>query len=73
MRSHQVEWLTVGQYLQPTPHHLPVERYVTPQQFDDLAVYARRIGFEQVASGPMVRSSYHADLQAKGVAINTIH
>ncbi len=71
MRSHQVAWLTVGQYLQPTPHHLPVERYVTPQQFDDLAAYARSIGFEQVASGPMVRSSYHADLQAKGMDLNT--
>lgn len=71
LRAHQVEWLTVGQYLQPTPHHLPVERYVTPDQFDSLATYARSLGFEQVASGPMVRSSYHADLQAKGVFIYT--
>ncbi len=69
LRAHQVEWLTVGQYLQPTPHHLLVERYVTPEQFDALAVYARSIGFEQVASGPMVRSSYHADLQAKNAGL----
>jgi lipoic acid synthetase len=66
LRLHQVEWLTMGQYLQPTPHHLPVERYVTPEQFDVLAQTARALGFLQVASGPMVRSSYHADLQAKG-------
>ena len=66
LRLHQVEWLTMGQYLQPTPHHLPVERYVTPEQFDALAHTARALGFLQVASGPMVRSSYHADLQAKG-------
>lgn len=66
LRQHQVEWLTLGQYLQPSPHHLPVERYVSPEAFDAFAVTAKELGFVQVASGPMVRSSYHADLQAKG-------
>lgn len=66
LRAHQVEWLTLGQYLQPTPHHLPVERYVTPEAFDAFAEHAKALGFVQVASGPMVRSSYHADLQAQG-------
>ncbi len=66
LRSHQVDMLTLGQYLQPSPHHLPVERYVTPEEFDQLAKYAKQLGFSNVASGPMVRSSYHADLQALG-------
>jgi lipoic acid synthetase len=52
--------LTLGQYLQPSPAHLPVERYVPPDEFDDLGRLARRLGFAQVASGPFVRSSYHA-------------
>lgn len=66
MRAHNVEMLTLGQYLQPSPHHLPVERYVTPEEFDDLYKIAMELGFKHVASGPMVRSSYHADLQAHG-------
>lgn len=52
--------LTLGQYLQPTPAHLPVERYVPPEEFDDIGSLARRMGFSLVASGPFVRSSYHA-------------
>jgi lipoic acid synthetase len=52
--------LTLGQYLQPSADHLPVERYVTPQEFHDLGQTARRMGFAHVASGPFVRSSYHA-------------
>lgn len=52
--------LTLGQYLQPSPRQMPVVRYLTPEEFDRLGVLARRIGFEQVASGPFVRSSYHA-------------
>lgn len=52
--------LTVGQYLQPSKDHLPVQRYVTPEEFDTLAETARAIGFESVACGPFVRSSYHA-------------
>ena len=66
LRAHGVTMLTLGQYLQPSRHHLAVKRYVTPDEFDDLRLYALSIGFAQVASGPMVRSSYHADLQAIG-------
>jgi len=58
--------LTLGQYLQPSKHHLPVKRYVTPEEFEELRIVALSLGFDQVASGPMVRSSYHADLQAIG-------
>jgi lipoic acid synthetase len=54
------EMLTLGQYLRPTPAHLAVERYLPPEEFDELGRLARRIGFAQVASGPFVRSSYHA-------------
>ncbi len=67
MREHNVNMLTLGQYLQPSRDHLAVERYVTPDEFDELGAYAKSIGFDQVASGPMVRSSYHADLQAEGL------
>ena len=66
MRTHDVEMLTLGQYLQPSKHHLPVERYVTPEEFDELYDIGMGLGFTHVASGPMVRSSYHADLQAHG-------
>jgi lipoic acid synthetase len=58
--------LTLGQYLQPTPHHLSVKRFVTPAEFAEYKVLAEAMGFKQVASSPMVRSSYHADLQAAG-------
>ena len=54
------DFLTLGQYLRPTPAHLPVVRYIPPEEFDELGRAARRIGFSQVASGPFVRSSYHA-------------
>ena len=64
MRAHDVDMVTLGQYLQPSRHHLPVHRYVTPEEFDELAAYGESLGFTNVASGPMVRSSYHADLQA---------
>lgn len=66
MRAHNVEMLTLGQYLQPSKHHLPVERYVTPDEFEELYKIGMELGFKHVASGPMVRSSYHADLQAHG-------
>lgn len=66
LRAHDCDRLTLGQYLQPGPHHLPVQRYVTPDEFEQLAATARRLGFRHVASGPMVRSSYHADKQAAG-------
>ena len=70
MRDHDINMLTLGQYLQPSLDHLAVERFVTPDEFDQLGDYARSIGFDQVASGPMVRSSYHADLQAEAVLNN---
>lgn len=65
-RAHDVDMLTLGQYLQPTRYHSPVDRYVTPQEFNELGAFARNIGFTHVASGPLVRSSYHADRQAAG-------
>jgi lipoic acid synthetase len=67
--DHGCTMLTLGQYLQPSKAHLPVKSYITPQQFDEYGRIARSLGFEQVASAPMVRSSYHADVQAKGVNI----
>jgi lipoic acid synthetase len=66
LRDHQVDMLTLGQYLQPSAHHLPVQRYVEPREFDALRDLGGKLGFAHVASGPMVRSSYHADLQARG-------
>jgi lipoic acid synthetase len=66
LRAHGCEMLTLGQYLQPTRFHLPVSRYVTPAEFDRLGEVGRAMGFRHVASGPMVRSSYHADQQAAG-------
>jgi lipoic acid synthetase len=67
LRNHQVSMLTLGQYLQPSVHHLPVMRYVEPAVFEHLKAQADQMGFENAASGPMVRSSYHADLQAHAV------
>ena len=64
LRDYQVDMLTLGQYLQPSTHHLPVDRYVDPKDFDTLKEEAMRMSFSSVASAPMVRSSYHADLQA---------
>ena len=66
MREHNIDMLTLGQYLQPSREHHPVERFVTPAEFDELAEYGDEIGFAHVASCPMVRSSYHADRQAAG-------
>ena len=65
LREHDVDMITIGQYLQPTPHHHPVMRYWTPQEFDQLAEYGYGLGFTHVASGPLVRSSYHADVSAE--------
>ncbi len=70
MREHNIDMLTVGQYLQPSKHHLPVERFVHPDEFRDYADYATSIGFKRVASGPLVRSSYHADKQAHGETVS---
>jgi lipoic acid synthetase len=66
LRAHDVEMLTVGQYLQPSDFHLGVKRYWTPDEFKQLELAGLEMGFTHVASGPMVRSSYHADLQAQG-------
>ena len=68
LRAHGVDMLTVGQYLQPSQHHLPVKRFVTPGQFEIFAAAAQDMGFANAACGPMVRSSYHADMQAAGVS-----
>ena len=70
LRQHGCDMLTLGQYLQPSRHHLPVERYVTPDEFTVLGERAKALGFANVASGPMVRSSYHADLQAAGQEVS---
>ena len=67
LRTHDVNMLTLGQYLQPSRDHLAVERFVTPDEFKQLEALAYELGFDQVASGPMVRSSYHADLQASDI------
>lgn len=67
LRAHDCDMVTIGQYLQPTRHHLPVSRYVTPEEFDLLGAFATELGFSNVASGPLVRSSYHADLQASQI------
>ncbi|QDT48767.1 Lipoyl synthase [Symmachiella dynata] len=68
LRSVDCDMLTLGQYLQPTRDHLPVERYVPPEEFDELGEMARGMGFKMVASGPFVRSSYHAGEMADGAA-----
>lgn len=65
--DHGCSMLTLGQYLQPSPAHLPVKAYITPEQFDEYARTAKALGFAQVASAPLVRSSYHADQQAKAI------
>ncbi len=70
LRAHQVDRVTIGQYLQPTKHHLPVSRYVSPAQFETFKKEAYAMGFEHVASGPLVRSSYHADRQAAGEEVS---
>jgi lipoic acid synthetase len=66
LRAHDVDMLTLGQYLQPSKFHMPVARYITPEQFQELGKFAEELGFSNVASGPLVRSSYHADKQAAG-------
>ena len=67
LRAHNCNMLTLGQYLQPSRDHLPVERFIDPKEFDRLRQLGEDMGFTNVASGPLVRSSYHADLQAGGV------
>jgi lipoic acid synthetase len=69
LRDAGCDLLTLGQYLQPSPEHLPVVRYVPPAEFDELGRLARGLGFQQVASGPFVRSSYHARDMAGGAGL----
>jgi len=68
LRSVDCDILTLGQYLQPSPQHLPVERFVPPEEFDEIGARARTMGFSLVASGPFVRSSYHAGEMAEAAA-----
>ncbi|MBA3581667.1 MAG: lipoyl synthase [Gammaproteobacteria bacterium] len=67
LRTHDVDMLTVGQYLQPSLEHLPIKRFVHPDEFKQIEILGYEMGFKHVASGPMVRSSYHADQQAEHV------
>ncbi len=69
LKAHEVDMVTLGQYLQPSKDHLKVERFVHPSEFDELREFGEALGFKQVASGPLVRSSYHADKQAHGEAV----
>ncbi len=66
LRQHEVDMVTLGQYLQPSRYHMPVDRYVTPEEFKRFGDLAKELGFKNIASGPLVRSSYHADKQAAG-------
>ena len=72
LRAHDVDMITIGQYLQPSKSHAPVERFVHPDEFNELATYGYELGFTHMASGPMVRSSYHADLQHQGVDVGNL-
>jgi len=69
LRAHEVDMITLGQYLQPSRFHMPVARYVTPEEFQYFAAFGKELGFSNVASGPLVRSSYHADKQAAGYEV----
>ena len=69
LMDHDGSMLTLGQYLQPSKEHLPVQRYITPDEFAEYALIAEQLGFEQVASAPLVRSSYHADAQAESALL----
>jgi len=71
MREHDIEMITIGQYLQPSLHHSPVLRYVTPDEFKELEKFAYQIGFKHAAVGALVRSSYHADVQAHGAGVES--
>jgi lipoic acid synthetase len=73
LRAHSVDMVTLGQYLQPSKDHLKVDRFVHPSEFEELRRYGETLGFSHVASGPLVRSSYHADEQAKGNKNVSIH
>ena len=65
IRNTGCDILTIGQYLAPSPRHLPIQRYYTPEEFDELKEVGIEMGFRHVESGPLVRSSYHAGEQAR--------
>ncbi len=69
LRAWGVDILTIGQYLQPSRKHLPIERYYTPEEFEELKDYGLGIGFKWVESGPLVRSSYHAEQQVRALSV----
>ena len=69
MRAHDIDMVTIGQYLAPSQHHLPVQRYVHPDRFRQFETYAMSLGFTHAAVGALVRSSYHADQQAHAAGI----
>ena len=69
LREWDVDILTIGQYLQPSRKHLPIERYYTPEEFEALKAYGLSIGFKWVESGPLVRSSYHAAAQVRALGV----
>jgi lipoic acid synthetase len=69
LRACGVDIITIGQYLQPSKRHLPIERYYTPDEFEDLKRYGMEIGFRWVESGPLVRSSYHAEQQVRQLSV----
>jgi lipoic acid synthetase len=69
LRAWDVDILTIGQYLQPSRKHLPIERYYHPEEFEHLRIYGEEIGFGWVESGPLVRSSYHAESQVRALSV----
>jgi lipoic acid synthetase len=69
LREHQLDILTIGQYLRPSPLHLPIYRYVLPSEFQEFHDAGMEMGFRWVESGPLVRSSYHAEGQAQALVI----
>ncbi len=69
LREWDVDILTVGQYLQPSRKHLPIERYYRPEEFEEIERYGKEIGFKWVESGPLVRSSYHAEKQVRALSV----
>jgi lipoic acid synthetase len=69
LRTVDVDMLTLGQYLRPSDGHIALDRYVTPEEFRELYTVGMQLGFKHVESGPLVRSSYHADLQAHGAGV----
>ncbi len=71
LRANEIDILTIGQYLQPTQQHLPIDRYVTPEEFREYAREGKAMGFRHVESGPLVRSSYHAWDQVKAAGVET--